>query len=124
MPFSYICLMVAMALPYLWVALSKARPGYNNHAPRVTLERSDGWRQRANWAQLNAFEAFPPFAAAVIIANSQPVSTSTVNLLAGAFIVCRILHGLLYIADQATLRSIIWAGGFGCVIGLFIVSFA
>eukprot|EP01035_Chromulina_nebulosa_P035064 gene35064-47116_t len=40
---------------------------FDNAAPRVMLAKLDGWRQRANWAQLNGFEAFPPFAAAVII---------------------------------------------------------
>ena len=34
----------------------------------------------------------------------------------------RILHGLADIADQGTARSVIWALGFGCVVGLFAVA--
>src|SRR3546814_10004956 len=42
---------------------------FDNAAPRDYFEQSTGWRKRAHWAQLNSFEAFPAFAAAVIIAQ-------------------------------------------------------
>ena len=83
----------------------------------------DGWQKRADWAQMNAYEAFPPFAAAVIIAQLAQVGEFTINILAGLFIVFRILHGVFYIRDIGALRSLVWLGGFLCVIGLFIASF-
>ena len=56
------CVLAAMFLPYLWVGFAKSG-GFDNAAPRETLEHLEGWRKRADWAQKNAFEAFPPFAA-------------------------------------------------------------
>ena len=46
---------------------AKWRKGYDNRAPRAGIEQLTPRQQRAYWAHLNAFEAFPPFAAAVII---------------------------------------------------------
>jgi uncharacterized MAPEG superfamily protein len=34
----------------------------------------------------------------------------------------RIAYLALYVADMAGARSVIWAAGFGCVVGLFIIS--
>jgi uncharacterized MAPEG superfamily protein len=81
-----------------------------------------GWRQRAAWAQLNAFEALPPFAAAVIIAQQLGAPQARIDLLALSFIGFRLAHGFAYIGNWATLRSLLWTGGMGCVIGLFIVA--
>lgn len=120
------CVLVAAILPYLLVAVAKASPRYlkgnHNKNPREYEAALEGRQQRAYWAHLNGFEAFPPFAAAVIIAHIVGVEQSTVDLLAGVFVVCRVLHGLLYILDQDKLRSVVWAGGIGCVIGLFVLS--
>ena len=34
--------------------------------------------------------------------------------------VARVLHGVLYIADQATLRSLVYIVGLLCTVGFFI----
>jgi uncharacterized MAPEG superfamily protein len=34
----------------------------------------------------------------------------------------RVAYTACYITDRATLRSVMWSGGFFCVIGLFIAS--
>jgi uncharacterized MAPEG superfamily protein len=122
LPFAYWTVLVAAVLPYVWVGFAKAQPGYDNAAPRAFLARTEGWRSRAHSAQLNAWEAFAPYAAAVIIAVTRGAPVGTVNLLCGAFLVFRVLHGLAYIADQGTARSVIWALGFSCVVGLFAVA--
>lgn len=122
MPFAYWSVLVAALLPYLWVGLAKAQRGYDNAAPRTFLAGTTGWRARANSAQLNAWEAFAPYAAAVIIAVTRGAPLGTVNALCGVFLAARVLHGLAYIADQATLRSLLWTVGFGCVIGLFVIA--
>jgi uncharacterized MAPEG superfamily protein len=120
MAVAYWCVFAAVFLPYLWVIVAKAKPGYDNRAPRAQLEAAEGFRQRANWAHLNAFEAFAPFAAAVIIAHLLHVSQGTVDGLALAFVSFRIIHGICYLMDWAALRSLAWVGGFACVIGLFL----
>lgn len=122
MPIAYWCVLGAAFLPYMWVIIAKAGPDYDNHAPRAQLAQTTGYRQRANWAQLNAFEAFGPFAAGVIIAQVSGAAPAWVNALALAFIGLRVLHGICYLLDWATLRSLVWAAGAGCVVGLFLAA--
>jgi uncharacterized MAPEG superfamily protein len=122
MTLAYWCVLLAALLPYLWVGLAKSKPGYDNHAPRAQLELAGGWRKRANWAQLNSYEAFPPFAAGVIIAHLTGAPQDRIDLLALAFIGFRLLHGILYVADKASLRTVVWASGQACTAGLFLIS--
>ena len=117
---AYWCILIAALLPYIWVLAAKIAPDFDNAAPRAYLARLTGWRQRAAWAQLNAFEALPAFAAAVIIAQQLGAPQGRIDLLALAFIGFRLAHGLAYIGNWATLRSLMWTGGMGCVIGLFV----
>ena len=119
---AYWCILVAALLPYGWVVAAKLAPDFDNAAPRAYLARLTGWRQRAAWAQLNAFEALPPFAAGVIIAQQLGAPQGRIDLLALAFIGFRLAHGLAYIGNWATLRSLVWSGGMGCVIGLFVIA--
>jgi uncharacterized MAPEG superfamily protein len=118
---AYWCILAAAILPLLWAGASKSRSAYDNRAPRAYLANLEGWRQRANWAQQNAWEAFAPFAAAVIIAHVRGVPQTTIDGIALAFIGARVLHGLLYITDRPTLRSLAWLAGFACVVALFLV---
>lgn len=120
---AYWCVLIAAIIPMLMSTLAKAGgPGFDNSAVRPYLDAQSGWRQRANWAQQNGYEAFPPFAAAVIIAHQAGADQSTVNILAVAFIVIRLIYGAIYIANLATLRSLVWTAGFACVVGLFIAA--
>ncbi len=121
MTFAYWCVLAAAFMPLAWTAAAKVGAGsYDNRRPRAFLESLSGWPQRANWAQQNALEAFPPFAAAVIIANLAHAAPERIDLLAGLFILFRILHGVFYISDRSTLRSFAWLGGFICVVALFV----
>lgn len=123
MSFAFWCVLLAALLPLVWVGAAKSgAAGYDNDRPRVFLASLTGWPQRAHWAQENALEAFPPFAAAVIIAQLAGGNQATIDTLAGVFIVARILHGVCYIADKGALRSLVWLVGFGCVIALFVTS--
>ena len=122
MTFAYWCVAIAVMLPLVWVGIAKATAdGYDNARPRLWLGQLEGMSQRANWAQQNSFEAFPAFAAAVIIAHLTGTAQATIDVLAGIFIVARILHGICYITDRASLRSIVWLVGFGITIALFVV---
>ncbi len=120
---AYWMVLVAAILPIVFAGLSKAgAERFDNRAPRAWLSRQEGWRQRANWAQQNGYEAFPPFAAAVIIAHQLDAAQGLVNGLALAFIAFRIAYGVCYIGDWHLLRSLAWLGGLACVIGLFIAA--
>lgn len=120
MTFALWCILVAGLLPFLWSTLSKSEGRYDNSQPR--LQQKTGWRQRADWAQQNAWEAFAPFAAGVLVAHWAHAGQATVDTLAGVFILCRIGHGLAYIGDKPTLRSLVWTAGLFCVVGLYVAA--
>lgn len=122
MTISYWCVVFAIFLPLIWVGIAKANgTGYDNSKPREWLAKQQGRAQRANWAQQNAYEAFPPFAAGVIIAHLTNTPQNVIDTLAVIFIVARIAHGILYINDKHMLRSLVWLVGFGATIALFLL---
>ncbi len=122
MTIAYWCIVFAIFLPLIWVGIAKANgTGYDNAKPREWLARQQGRAQRANWAQQNAYEAFPPFAAGVIIAHLTNTPQNVIDTLAVIFIVARIAHGILYINDKHMLRSLVWLVGFGATIALFLL---
>ena len=126
MTIAYLCILIAALLPYVWVAISKASgQRYDNRDPRGWLTKQDNPRaHRANSAQLNAFEAFAPFAAGVLMAQFAGVDPQRITWLAVAFVVLRIVHGFLYLANKALLRSVIWTGGLACVLALMVQAVA
>ena len=123
MTIAYWCVFIAAVLPYLFVGYAKLSWRFvkekHNHAPRLYTDALEGGKKRAYWAQLNGFEAFPPFAAGVIIAAQVGVDSALVNNIAMAFVGLRLAHGVLYVLDVPALRSVAWAGGVACVVGLF-----
>lgn len=122
---AYWCVLIAAVLPYLWAACAKSgASGYNNRNPRAWLAKQEGnYRvQRANAAHLNAFEAFAPFAAGVVMAQLAGVDAATIAALALAFVVLRIAHGLFYLADVPLARSLAWLGGYACVLALLVLA--
>lgn len=122
MTIAYWCVFAAVLLPFVFTLIAKSGGRYNNFSPREFLEKQEGYHKRAHWVQLNSYEAFPPFAAAVIIAHLTTVSQNTIDMLAVGFIVARVLYGVAYLANTATLRSLVWGAGFACVIALFVLS--
>jgi uncharacterized MAPEG superfamily protein len=122
MTIAYWCILVAALLPYFTIAASKYRPDFDNHRPREWEERLDGWRKRLYWAHQNAFEAFPAFAAAVIVAHLAKAPQGRIDALAIAFVAARIAYSVCYYADAAALRSVVWSVGFLCMIALFVVA--
>jgi len=121
MHFAYWMLLAAGMLPYLTIFAVKRAGGrsFDNSQPRAWMERLSGWQQRGDWAHRNHFEAFPLFAASVFVAELTGAPQSRIDLLAGVFIVIRIVYTLLYLANRATLRSVVWALGLVVTIWLF-----
>lgn len=119
---AYWCILIAALLPYLWVSIAKkSGQRYDNRDPRSWLTRQDNPRTlRANAAQLNAFEAFAPFAAAVLMAQAAGVDPSRISMLAMVFIALRMLHGVFYVAGIHALRSLVWFGGVAVVVWLMV----
>jgi len=122
MTIAYYCVIVAILLPTLTVGLAKFSSRFlpkDNHNPREFLAKLTGWRQRAVWAQENTFESIPAFMAAVIIAHQIGGDQQTIDTLAVSYIVLRIIYNVLYIADKALLRTLVWTAALACVLGLF-----
>ena len=70
MTIAYWCVLVAALMPYVATGIAKlGGERFNNRNPRAWLDRQQGFRARANSAQANSFEAFPFFAAAVVVAT-------------------------------------------------------
>ncbi|MDR3388543.1 MAG: MAPEG family protein [Rudaea sp.] len=120
---SYWCVLIAALLPLLFTAIAKTigRRRFNNYSPREFQAQLTGVAQRAHWAHLNSLEAFPPFAAAVLVAQQVGAAQGKIDTLALVFIVVRLGYGACYLADLAILRSIVWAVGLACTVALFLL---
>jgi uncharacterized MAPEG superfamily protein len=121
MTIAFWCVLVAALMPY--VASSVAKAGgerYDNRDPRRWLEQQQGFRARANAAQANSFEAFPFFAAAVIVAHLTQAPQDRVDALAVIFVVARAAYSVCYLADWHWARSIVWTIGFVATITIFV----
>lgn len=113
---AYWCVVVAALLPLVcagmakWGMFARARRdgGYDNHLPRAWLANQKDWRARANAAQANSFEALPLFIGAVIIAHQHAAVQTRLDVLAFGFVVLRLVYILLYVADLANARSLVW----------------
>ena len=128
---AYWCVLVMAILPIVCTGIakygmfSKSRldGGYDNHNPRAWLAKQTDWRARANAAQANTFEALPFFFAAVIIAHQLQARQTVVDILAFMFVVLRIAYVLMYVADMAKTRSVIWAAALLINIWILLMGF-
>lgn len=126
MTFALWCILAAALLPLIFTLIAKygheAGIRRLNRQPRVFQAELTGYRARAHWAHLNTMEAFPPFAAAVLVAQWVHAPQGQIDLLAGLFIALRLIYGAFYLADMPPFRSLSWFLALGCVIGLFVVA--
>lgn len=115
--------LIAGLMPLLWTAVAKSSaPRFNNRDPRGWQAKLEGRAKRAHAAHLNSFEAFPLFAAGVLIAQYAQAGQGAIDQLAIAFIALRLLYGICYLADWHRLRSLVWFAALACSIGLFVIA--
>lgn len=117
---AYWCVLIAGLLPYLATVTAKGGARFDNRNPRAWLAQQTGYRARANAAQLNGFEAFPLFAAAVIVAHLTDAPQARVDALAMVFVAARVAHLAFYLADLGALRSLAWFVGIGSAVAIFV----
>jgi uncharacterized MAPEG superfamily protein len=123
------CILVACLLPIACAGIAKSRGfgkrrrdgGFDNHNPRLWLDGLQGWQARAHAAQLNSFEALPIFIAGVLIAQRLGASQLIVDGLAVAFVLLRVGYVGAYLADRASVRSLLWGLALACCVALFFV---
>ena len=121
------CILIALFLPPLCALIAKVSSGRfgmrDNHDPRAFLDTLSGLPRRAHAAQQNSYEAFPAFAAAVLVAdivgNAEQVTQDVLGVM---YITSRLLYIICYLADWAALRSLVWFAGLALIVAFFVVS--
>ena len=96
------CILIAATMPYVAFSFVK---GIDANQPRAGVAELTGQAARAYGAQLNGFETFPWFAAAVIVAHMIGGPSRIVDILAVVYILVRIGHLAAYLAGRQPLRS-------------------
>ena len=125
------CMLFAAFTPLLpsiiakWAGFKQkpAQGGYDNHEPRAWLAKQTGYQARANAAQLNTYEALPFFFTAVLLAHYLNAPQGTLDLLCIVWLVLRGAYVMLYVADQASMRSLVWASAVAVNIWIFVLGY-
>jgi len=126
MSFPLWCLFFAalmLVLTKFPVAVAMARVdgrGYDNRHPRDQQAALSGWGARALAAHQNMFEAFPLFAAGILVTQVTALHGLIIDVLAGVFVLARLLYTLFYLTNTHALRSAVWMVGFVCCLGLLL----
>lgn len=118
-------MMAACGLPFIFSYIAKGFGGFgfaDNAAPREFFAKLTGLPARADAVQKNSFETLPMFLASVLLAMLFFVPQMLVNQLAWLYVVLRVLFGLAYLLNWATIRSILWVLSMFCVFLLFYFS--
>jgi uncharacterized MAPEG superfamily protein len=105
---------VAVLLSLLTIAPVKAF-GYrtfDNTNPRDPAFYTPGIRARAFGAHVNGLEVLPFFAAAVLLAEFRSAPQQWIDLLSAGFIAIRLGYIFAYLANMATVRTLLWNAGF------------
>jgi uncharacterized MAPEG superfamily protein len=113
----------------IWVVLTKVpmnilmarTEAYDNHHPRLKqLQLQPGAVHRAWAAHQNMLEAYPMFAAAVLVSEWVGGSHLWATVLCISYLILRLLYQICYLLDWATLRSLSWGLSYFCVLGLLL----
>lgn len=115
-------LMVACLMPFIWTVVAKITGGFkprDNQNPRAFLANTTKMAARANAAQANSFESLPMFLAATLMAMHCFVPQVVVNGLVWLYVGIRLMYGLAYVFNLATLRSMLWFLSMACIMMLF-----
>lgn len=113
--FAAVALYLLTIVPIKWMGFRE----YDNSKPRNPAFYQDAIRARALGAHQNGIEAFPFFAAAVLLAQFRAAPQNLINELAVLFLIVRVAYVLTYIGNRPRLRSILWSLGFVINVAIF-----
>lgn len=121
------CILVAWLLVWPPKLLSSYEQGtlaggYDNVDPRVQRQGLGERGRRAQAAHENSMEAFPAFAASVLVAHVAGADATVASAAAITFCVARAIYPWLYVAGLATARSAAWTIGALSTFALFVVA--
>lgn len=118
------CLFIATLFVYLSKApmniITIRQESYDNNYPRIQHTRLKGIGHRAWAAHQNMIEAYPMFAAAIIVSYITDGNDVVENFCAITFLVSRVLFQAFYLLDKAFFRSFFWGVGYLAILGLFL----
>jgi uncharacterized MAPEG superfamily protein len=92
---------------------------FDNSRPRDPAFYQDPIPARALGAHQNGIEAFPFFAAAVLLAEFRLGPLRLIDELAVLFLIVRIAYVFTYLGNRPALRSILWGLGLAINIAIF-----
>lgn len=120
------CLLVGIVMPYVLAGVGgyfrgRQPEGFDNRNPREQAKGLTGAGARAYAAQQNAWEALAVFTAAVLTAHALGADPAMSANLAMAWVAFRMAHAVCYLADLATLRSLMFMGALAAAIWLFVL---
>ena len=124
MTFAYVSIVIALIMPIVSAGISKkgSEISVNNNDPRDHIRHLKEKAKYAYGAEQNCYESFPPFAIAVLVAHLTGGTQLTIDILAGLYIVSRLMYIVFYIQGKGTLRSVTYTIGLISTISLFYVS--
>jgi len=103
-------LLLAAVLPYGCAILAKVGgQGFDNRAPRLWLDKQQGWRARTNAAQQNLFEGLPLYYTAVLFTLLyRHVEPQVLVPWMSAWLILRLGYIAAYVGNYGMLRSLLW----------------
>ena len=116
--------LLVIYVPRFHVMKAQARDpaGFDNKDPREQQSRLDRDGKRAVAAHANAFEAFAPFAAAVIACELRHVNDRVLMILALVHAAARFVYPWLYLKGIDKARSGVWMIGMGATSALMLLA--
>jgi uncharacterized MAPEG superfamily protein len=113
--FATVMLSLLSIAPIKWIRFRR----FDNSRPRDPAFYEDPIAARSLGAHQNGIEAFPFFAAAVLLAEFRACPQRLVDELAVLFVIVRVAYVFTYLGNRPTLRSILWSLGFAINIAIF-----
>jgi uncharacterized MAPEG superfamily protein len=108
----FAALMLIITKMPMAIAMKNMSGAYDNKQPRLQAAKLEGFGKRAMSAHENSIEAFPLFAAGVLMALYAQASVAMIENLCLAFVAARIAYVVCYWLDWDKVRSLVWGVGF------------
>lgn len=117
---------IAALLPFIAkapVAIAMQRlGGYDNRHPRDQQQRLTGFGARALAAHQNSFESLIIYGIAIGVTLATNTVGTTIQVLAVAYIISRILYCIFYYLDWHFARSSVWLISLICPLSMILLS--
>jgi uncharacterized MAPEG superfamily protein len=94
----------------------------DNHYPRIQQSQLTGVGARIQGAQMNAWEALIMYTMVNFLADASGLDLYSLNYVAIAYVILRVLHAIFYIANLAWIRSGVFVLSMLCLLHILYLS--